>query len=150
MKASKLTLLPESQLHTHIYIWWLTEVLITPCMQTKQCRGPLLHLKFLGLLFTVRVGQSPIHKVYKQYFWQGNHQIHGHIWCKYTVLANPIYSAGGVPCSACPFSPVLVLAVLQHSIGVLAAIPVLACHRGCRWYKSGVSLQTASLPKRCA
>ena len=25
------------------------------------------------------------------YIWQGNHQLYGHIWCVYTVLANPTY-----------------------------------------------------------
>jgi len=30
--------------------------------------------------------------VYIRYFWQGNHQIYGHIRCIYTVLANPIYT----------------------------------------------------------
>jgi hypothetical protein len=30
-----------------------------------------------------------IYIVYIRYFWQGNHQIHGHIRCIYTVLANP-------------------------------------------------------------
>ena len=24
-----------------------------------------------------------------QYFWQGDDEIYGHIWCIYTVLANP-------------------------------------------------------------
>jgi len=37
-----------------------------------------------------RVGQNPI-TVYIRYFWQGNHQMYGHIRCIYTVLANPKY-----------------------------------------------------------
>ena len=36
-----------------------------------------------------KVGQNHIYTVYIQYIWQGNHQIYGHIWCIYTVLANP-------------------------------------------------------------
>jgi hypothetical protein len=36
-----------------------------------------------------RVGQNHIYTVYIRYFWQGNHQIYGHIRCKHTVLANP-------------------------------------------------------------
>ena len=36
-----------------------------------------------------RVGQNHIYTVYIRYFWQGNHRIYGHIWCIYTVLANP-------------------------------------------------------------
>ena len=31
-----------------------------------------------------------IFMVYTGYFWQGNHQIYGHIRCIYMVLANPI------------------------------------------------------------
>jgi hypothetical protein len=38
-----------------------------------------------------RVGQNHIYTVYIRYFWQGNHQIYGHIRCIYTVLANPTY-----------------------------------------------------------
>jgi hypothetical protein len=35
--------------------------------------------------------------VYIRYFWQGNHQIYGHIRCMYTVLANPTYVACNKP-----------------------------------------------------
>jgi hypothetical protein len=38
-----------------------------------------------------RVVQNHIYTVYIRFVWQGNHQIHGHIQCIYTVLANPIY-----------------------------------------------------------
>jgi len=38
-----------------------------------------------------RVGQNHIYTVYIRYFWQGNHQIYGHIRCIYTVLANPTH-----------------------------------------------------------
>ena len=42
-----------------------------------------------------RAGQNHICTVYIWYFWQGNHQIYGHVWyivrCIYTVLANPSY-----------------------------------------------------------
>jgi len=36
-----------------------------------------------------RVGQNHKFTVYIRYFWQGNHQIYGHIQCIYTILANP-------------------------------------------------------------
>jgi hypothetical protein len=36
-----------------------------------------------------RAGQNHVHTAYTQYFWQGNHQIYGHIRCIYTILANP-------------------------------------------------------------
>ena len=39
---------------------------------------------YVGLARTVY-----IHGAYTV-FWQGNHQIYGHVWCIYTVLANPI------------------------------------------------------------
>ena len=32
-----------------------------------------------------------IYGAYIRYFWQGNHQIYGHIWYIYTVLANRTY-----------------------------------------------------------
>jgi hypothetical protein len=35
-----------------------------------------------------RDGQNHIYTVRLRYFWQGNHQIYGHIRCIYTVLAN--------------------------------------------------------------
>jgi hypothetical protein len=42
-----------------------------------------------GCIF--RVGQNHIYTVYIRYFWQGNHQIYGHIRCIYLVLVNPMY-----------------------------------------------------------
>jgi len=38
---------------------------------------------FLGLARTIY-----IYTVYIRYYWQGNHQMYGHIQCIYTVLAN--------------------------------------------------------------
>ena len=35
-----------------------------------------------------RVNQNHTYTVYIRYFWQGHHQIYGHIQCIYTVLAN--------------------------------------------------------------
>jgi len=42
---------------------------------------------------TFRVGQINIYTVYTRYFWQGNHQVYGHVRCIYTVLANFTYFA---------------------------------------------------------
>ena len=39
----------------------------------------------------IRVGQNHIYTVYVRYFWQGNHQIYGHMRCIYTVLDNPTH-----------------------------------------------------------
>jgi len=55
-----------------------------------------------------RVGQNHIYTVYIQYFWQGNHQICGHIRRIYTVLANPAYT---LPDSYVHSAPILV----QHA-----------------------------------
>jgi len=41
----------------------------------------------------LRVGQDHIYTVYIRYFWQGNHQICGHIRCICTVLADPTHFA---------------------------------------------------------
>jgi len=46
-------------------------------------------------LHICRVGQNHIYTVYIWCFWQGNHQIYGHIRCIYTVLANPTYLRKG-------------------------------------------------------
>jgi len=39
----------------------------------------------------IRVDQNHIYTEYIRYFWQGIHQIYGHIRCIYTVLANPTF-----------------------------------------------------------
>ena len=56
---------------------------------------PFQHLALTEycLYHTCRVGQNHIYTVYMRYFWQGNHQIYGHIRCIYTVLANPTHLA---------------------------------------------------------
>jgi hypothetical protein len=51
----------------------------------------LLYGSTQGQWYTSRVGQHHIYTVYVRHIWQGSHQIYGHIWCIYTVLANPIY-----------------------------------------------------------
>jgi hypothetical protein len=43
-----------------------------------------------------RVGQNHIYTVYLRYFWQGNHQIYGHIRCIYMVLANPTHTCRSI------------------------------------------------------
>ena len=45
-----------------------------------------------------RVGQDRIYTVYIRYFWQGNHQIYGHIRYIYRILANP----SDLPCRPVP------------------------------------------------
>ena len=52
-----------------------------------------------------RVGQNHKYTVHIRYFWQGNHQIYGHVRCIYTVMANPSGKTWGVRETFCsPFS----------------------------------------------
>ena len=44
-----------------------------------------LYIVYLGLARTIYIYMCI------RYFWQGNHQMYGHIRCKYTVLDNPMY-----------------------------------------------------------
>jgi len=39
-----------------------------------------------------RVGQNHLYTVYIRYFWQGNHQLYGHIRCIHTVLSSPTHT----------------------------------------------------------
>jgi hypothetical protein len=50
---------------------------------------------WLDLYVFFRVGQNHIYTVYVRYFWQGKHQIYGHIRCIYMVLANPSHELAG-------------------------------------------------------
>ena len=78
---------------------------MTTCVHwLRFCRGaaqPASDVYAAGatLLFLLsgmcRVGQNHIYTVCIRYYWQGNHQIYGHIRCIYTVLANPRYVAWG-------------------------------------------------------
>ena len=43
----------------------------------------------IGLARTKCNGQNQIYPAYVRYFWQGNHQLYGHVRCVYTVLTNP-------------------------------------------------------------
>jgi hypothetical protein len=48
-------------------------------------------LNAVGVMRNVQGWPEPyIYTVYIWYFWQGNHQIYGHIRCLHTVLANPL------------------------------------------------------------
>jgi len=47
-------------------------------------------------LLPIRVGQNHIYTVYIRSFWQGNHQLFGHIRWIYMVLDNPTYTRKNV------------------------------------------------------
>jgi len=53
---------------------------------------PVVGINSFNSMHTHKVGQNHIYAVCTRYFWQGNHQIYGHIRYVYTVLANPTYS----------------------------------------------------------
>jgi len=73
-------------LYMTVYICTVHDRVYAPYM-TVNLVIPLPKIPYI-----YRVGQNPIYTVYVRYFWQGNHQIHGHIRCIYTVLANTIYT----------------------------------------------------------
>ena len=52
---------------------------------------PLIWGRAVMALLVSRVGQNHKYTVHVRYFWQGNHQIYGHIQCIYTVLATPTH-----------------------------------------------------------
>jgi hypothetical protein len=60
-----------------------------------------------------RVGQNHIYTVFVRYFWQGNHQIYGHIQCIYTILANPTYQSCYDPFS---YTPVKFFIVFPYNL----------------------------------
>jgi hypothetical protein len=64
---------------------FLLRLLWPTCATAYVCYGHVCY----GL--RVGFGQNPMYTVSIRYFWQGNHQIYGHIQCIYTVLANPTY-----------------------------------------------------------
>jgi len=71
-----------------------------------------------------RVGQNHIYTFYIRCFWQGNHQIYGHIQCIYTILSNPTQS-----CKSCVLAE-LVLTLLtkprkQLDTGNINLVPPL-------------------------
>jgi hypothetical protein len=56
-----------------------------------QCLHSIVCTLFFSFRCMCRVGQNHIYTGYIWCFWQGNHQIYGHIRCIYTVLANPMH-----------------------------------------------------------
>jgi len=62
----------QNRIYTYIYTVYLV---------ISKPKIPYVHCIYMVLA-------NPMHK---RYFWQGNHQIYGHIRCMYTALANPSY-----------------------------------------------------------
>jgi len=64
--------------------------ILSACLSFKTCIHAYHdHNKEVSSSVMFRVGQNPIYTEHIRYFWQGNHQIYGHIRCIYTVLATP-------------------------------------------------------------
>jgi hypothetical protein len=72
-----------------------------------------------------RVGQNHVYTVYVRYFWQGNHQIYGYIWCIYTALANPRHAASitFVGCGCACEVMVQTIAYRQGVVGKMQQAP---------------------------
>ena len=68
--------------------WLCASVAAWSHLRKPEARWPALDTHTACIRRMCRVGQNHIYTVYIQYFWQGNHQIYGHIRCIYTVLAN--------------------------------------------------------------
>jgi hypothetical protein len=60
------------------------------CLVLDWC---MAGVAWLLVLHIHSVGQNHMYTVYIRYFWQGNHQIYGHIRRTFTVLANPTLAA---------------------------------------------------------
>ena len=77
------------------------------------------------------VGQNHIYTVYIRSFWQGNHQVYGHIRCIYTVLANPTYMQCSLPNHAplaCRPSALLLYAVTHISVTHISVTNISVTH----------------------
>ena len=123
----------------YVCVWTCMRVCVGVCAYVYVCVYICIQLSPLALfaiqklevvnwrtrgsaLWTVcRVGQNHICTVYIRCFWQGNHQLYGHIRCFYTVLANPKYKLNGWPLSSLCGLPAWLLCVwlgisslLQH------------------------------------
>jgi len=90
--AVKIVLAVRTVYHTYavyIYIYIYIYIRFWPTLLTKLPLSVLLHTGHrsqLGLARTIYMyGTSG---VYIRYFWQGYHQIYGHVRCLYTVLAD--------------------------------------------------------------
>jgi len=66
-------------------------VIAQPCWGLTSCHHFSAVYCMIDMLMP-RVGQNHIFTVYLRYFWYGNHQTYSHLWCIYTVLANPTYA----------------------------------------------------------
>ena len=65
--------------HVRVYVYACLCACVRVCVFVLKHGPPVM----VGMLL-YRVDQNHIYKVYIQYFWQGNHQINGHIKCIYS------------------------------------------------------------------
>ena len=67
--------------------------------RTCTSSDPHHKIAFASIFGLSRLSYAGLAKtIYILYFWQGNHQIYGHIRCIYTVLANPTHKQGLAAC----------------------------------------------------
>ena len=64
-----------------------TALQLMPC--SRMASTGVLTRVYKHTLCVCRADQSHVYTVYVRFFWQGHHQIYGHIRRIYTVLANP-------------------------------------------------------------
>ena len=89
--------------YEHVYIWAWACVSFAIVLYTYEQLALLLcswrwgacQSTFLAIII-YRVGMNCTYTVHLRYFWQGNHQIYGHIRCTYTIQANPMYTFGSL------------------------------------------------------
>ena len=89
---------------SHIYTYYIIYIYILyiyMCVYIHTVAQSYIYTH--GHTVIYRVDQNHIYTIYIRYFWQGNHQIYGHIRCIYTDLVNPshisyIYTDSHVQC----------------------------------------------------
>jgi hypothetical protein len=74
-----------THVYRHIYIHTLKD---THTHTRVHIQTPITHNAHIGLARTIYI----LYTAYIRYFWQGNHRVYGHIWCVYTVWANPTHT----------------------------------------------------------
>jgi hypothetical protein len=78
------TCLPVSLCHMCVHMHMPS---VSVCNMLLCHASPCVCLPYVYILYAIcRVGQNHIYTVYIRYFWQGNHQIYGHIRCIYIFI----------------------------------------------------------------
>jgi len=89
------------------------------------------HVCVLCVFCICRVGQNHTYTVYIRYFWQGHHQIYGHIRCIYTVLANPMCLSSHMYVCVCVRAGVCMCVCVCVCVRVCVCMCVCVCACAC-------------------